>query len=50
MKKLLVLGLAVVLVVAFTVPASALESVFGGLIHSKISLAMLTSAERIRRP
>jgi hypothetical protein len=30
MKKLLVLGLAVVLVVAFTVPASAFESVFGG--------------------
>ena len=30
MKKLLVLGLAVVLVVAFTLPASAFESVFGG--------------------
>ena len=30
MKKLLVLGLAVVMVVAFTVPASAVEHVFGG--------------------
>jgi hypothetical protein len=30
MKKLLVLGLAVVMVVAFTLPASAFESVFGG--------------------
>jgi len=30
MKKLLVLSLAVVMVVAFTLPASALESVFGG--------------------
>ena len=30
MKKLLVLSLAVVMVVAFTLPASAFESVFGG--------------------
>ena len=30
MKKLLVLGLAVVMVLAFTLPASAFESVFGG--------------------
>ncbi len=30
MKKLLVLSLAVVMVVAFTLPASAIESVFGG--------------------
>jgi hypothetical protein len=30
MKKLLVLSLAVVMVIAFTLPASALESVFGG--------------------
>jgi hypothetical protein len=30
MKKLLVLSLAVALVIAFTLPASALESVFGG--------------------
>jgi hypothetical protein len=30
MKKLLVLGLAVAMVIAFTLPASAFESVFGG--------------------
>jgi hypothetical protein len=30
MKKLLVLSLAVVMVLAFTLPASALENVFGG--------------------
>lgn len=30
MKKLLVLGLALAMVIAFTLPASALESVFGG--------------------
>ena len=30
MKKFAVLGLAVVLVIAFTVPAMAIESVFGG--------------------
>ena len=30
MKKLLVLSLAVVMVVAFTLPAAAFESVFGG--------------------
>jgi hypothetical protein len=49
MKKLLVLSLAVVMVVAFTLPASAFESVFGGYWRTRAFTQQNFSGDEDRR-